>query len=141
MSLPPQRPIPRGFAILLHLLFFATLAAAAADDAPPPLRIYNDTSPAGYVYHGCYTETTDLPGTTGTRALYDGKTESREGVMTVPLCQAFCSANGTTYKFAGLEYARYFSLHPPLSLPPSHPLAPVFCFVLLHYLALHLGWG
>lgn len=28
------------------------------------------------------------------------------GGMTVPLCQAFCRADGTVYKFAGVEYAR-----------------------------------
>ncbi|KAK4447697.1 WSC domain-containing protein [Podospora aff. communis PSN243] len=92
---------------MLTLVFslFVLLLSAAAEKSTPALTIYNETD-AGYVYHGCYNETMDLPGTIGTRALYGGKSQVLEGTMTVPTCQNFCRSNGTVYKFAGLEYAR-----------------------------------
>jgi hypothetical protein len=88
------------FSLLVLLLW------AAAEDTTPTLSICNRTD-AGYVYHGCYNETMDLPGTIGTRALYGGKNQVLEEKMTVPICQNFCRSNGTVYKFAGLEYARW----------------------------------
>jgi hypothetical protein len=74
---------------------------------------------------GCYNETTDLPNTTGVRALSGGTNLVAAGNMTVEMCWAFCrtgagDASGGksgSFKFAGLEYARYvftflFSLSP-----------------------------
>ncbi|KAK0656663.1 WSC domain-containing protein [Cercophora newfieldiana] len=87
---------------IFYLSLFPVLAAAADDSS---IGIYNKSTHR-YVYHGCYNETMDLPGTIGTRALYGGTNQVLEGEMTVPTCQAFCRSNGTTYKFAGLEYAR-----------------------------------
>jgi hypothetical protein len=43
------------------------------------LHVYSGLTPQGYVYHGCYNETLDLPGTVGTRALYGGVVDIREG--------------------------------------------------------------
>ena len=43
------------------------------------LHVYSGLTPQGYVYHGCYNETLDLPGTVGTRALYGGVFDIREG--------------------------------------------------------------
>ena len=45
------------------------------------LHVYSGLTPQGYVYHGCYNETLDLPGTVGTRALYGGVFAIREGKM------------------------------------------------------------
>jgi hypothetical protein len=64
---------------------------------------------------GCYNETTDLPNTTGVRALSGGTNLVAAGNMTVEMCWAFCrtgagDASGGksgSFKFAGLEYARY----------------------------------
>ncbi|KAK4128814.1 WSC-domain-containing protein, partial [Parathielavia appendiculata] len=63
---------------------------------------------------GCYNETTDLPNTTGARALSGGTNLVAAGNMTVETCWAFCrtgagdASGGKTasFKFAGLEYAR-----------------------------------
>jgi hypothetical protein len=92
---------------ILTLLFSVLLLPflVATNETTAALSIYNKTDD-GYVYHGCYNETMDLPGTIGTRALYGGKNQVLEGEMTVPACQKFCRSNGTVYKFAGLEYAR-----------------------------------
>ncbi|KAK4237519.1 WSC domain-containing protein [Achaetomium macrosporum] len=77
------------------------------------IAIYTAPS-SGYVYHGCYNETTGLSGTTGARALSGGANLVAPGNMTVEMCWQFCrtgagdSEGGTTgrFRFAGLEYAR-----------------------------------
>ncbi|KAL2270142.1 hypothetical protein VTJ83DRAFT_2326 [Remersonia thermophila] len=100
------------FSSLLLLLLLAGQAAAQGS-APSSLAIFNDPA-TGYVYHGCYNETTDIPNTTGLRALHGGKVEIEPGRMTVRRCLEHCSTgagdaqggNTAPYAFAGLEYAR-----------------------------------
>jgi len=80
---------------------------STVDSEPAAPQIFNDASVHGYAYHGCYNETTGMgKGTTGTRALYDGTHTVREKVMTATMCQEFCKASGTTYQYAGVEFAR-----------------------------------
>ncbi|KAK0618114.1 WSC domain-containing protein [Bombardia bombarda] len=97
---------------VLLLLLISAPAALAGDDprlaTTSNLTIFADPS-SSYAYHGCFNETTDLPGTTGRRALDGGINEVKPGNMTVQMCQAFCKAGGSggpAYKFAGLEYSR-----------------------------------
>ncbi|KAK4151956.1 WSC domain-containing protein [Chaetomidium leptoderma] len=107
--------------LTLLLLPLLPLAATAQEDQTSSspqqqqqLEIVNDPSSSGYVYHGCYNETTDLPDTTGVRALHGGAHLIRPGNMTVDMCWDFCrtgagdSSGGTSgrFRFAGLEYAR-----------------------------------
>jgi hypothetical protein len=78
------------------------------------LTVVNDPA-SGYVYHGCYNETTALPDTTGARALDDGTNLVAPDDMTVQRCWDFCrtgagdssGGNKGSFKFAGLEYARF----------------------------------
>lgn len=98
--------------------------AQSESESAPSLTIANDPA-SGYVYHGCYNETTGLADTTGARALDDGTNLVAPADMTVERCWEFCrtgagdSSGGTggSFKFAGLQYARlvfffffYFSL-------------------------------
>jgi hypothetical protein len=55
----------------------------------------------GYVYYGCFNETTLINGTGGRRALSGGIMEAQD-TMTVSMCIDYCNMDG--YKFAGLEY-------------------------------------
>lgn len=97
-------------------LVLSSAAATAQSTTPADLEIVNNPS-SGWVYHGCYNETTDLPDTTGVRALANGANRVSPGEMTVQMCWDFCSTGagdskgGTSarFKFAGLEYARYVS--------------------------------
>jgi len=77
------------------------------------LRIFNDS--ASYTYHGCFNETTALPGTSAHRALHgganlvlDGSGKGEGAGMTVQRCLAFCrkGGEGEGYAFAGVEFAR-----------------------------------
>jgi hypothetical protein len=75
---------------------------AATSSAPLPAAtgaIYPGSQ--GYVYYGCYNETTLINGTGGRRALSGGIMEASD-VMTVSTCIDYCSSSG--YRFAGLEY-------------------------------------
>lgn len=82
------------------------------NDAP---SIFYPPSSSGYVYYGCYNETTELPDTVGVRALHDGTNLVQPDSMTVEMCLDFCrtgagDANGGKtgrFQFAGLEYSRY----------------------------------
>ncbi|KAL2165820.1 hypothetical protein VTG60DRAFT_3743 [Thermothelomyces hinnuleus] len=82
------------------------------DNAAP--SIFRPPSSSGYVYYGCYNETTELPDTAGVRALHDGTNLVQPDSMTVEMCLDFCrtgagDANGGKtgqFQFAGLEYAR-----------------------------------
>lgn len=60
-----------------------------------------------FSYQGCYNETTEIPNSSGTRALSGGITEVREDEMTVPLCLDICSEEDEEYVFAGLQWARW----------------------------------
>jgi len=73
------------------------------------LEIFNGS--ALYKYQGCFNETVDLPGTARERALPQGAHKVAEGTLTALDCLAFCatSNNGSTYKYAGIEYSRYVS--------------------------------
>jgi hypothetical protein len=97
--------------LLLLLLFsisaFSPTPAARAQTALP--TIYNGSSK--YAYYGCYNETVDIPGSTDSRAIGDGTNEVLPGTMTVPDCLGFCSSNGTTYKYAGLEFSRLVGVY------------------------------
>ncbi|KAJ4397165.1 hypothetical protein N0V93_001389 [Gnomoniopsis smithogilvyi] len=67
--------------------------------------IYNSST--DYQYSGCYTETTNLPYTGGTRALNNGSNQVGTGNMTVSMCLNFCGGgSGRPFKYAGLEYSR-----------------------------------
>ncbi|KAL1841288.1 hypothetical protein VTJ49DRAFT_7233 [Mycothermus thermophilus] len=100
--------------LLLLLSTWPASPAAAQSQSGLSLTIYNDPSTTGYTYHGCYNETTDLPNTTGLRALHGGKVEIEPGEMTVQRCLQHCSSgagdaqggNTAKFQFAGLEYAR-----------------------------------
>lgn len=74
--------------------------------ADASLTIYDSSTM--YRYGGCFNETTEIPGSSMTRAMQDGKMEELNGTMTVESCLDFCGHNGTgtSYKFAGLEYSR-----------------------------------
>ena len=104
---------------LLSLLPLATAVApapalAVSAHPPRPTVHASASAPRGYAYHGCFNETTGLPGTAGQRALYGGASLVRPGDMTVGACWAFCAGGGGEggegYVFAGLEYARYVVL-------------------------------
>lgn len=86
------------------LLLLLTTPSLAADTPTPAPAIFTDTK-GGYKYHGCYNETTGIAGTSGARALYNGKDEVKRGEMTVQMCQSFCKEGATPYKYAGLEFA------------------------------------
>ncbi|GAB1310911.1 WSC domain-containing protein [Madurella fahalii] len=98
--------------LLLPFLLPAQALAQSATDTPP-VAIYHSPG-SGYIYHGCYNETTDLPGTAGNRALYGGTNLVEPDGMTVERCWEFCrtgagdSSGGRsgTFRYAGLEYAR-----------------------------------
>lgn len=81
---------------------FSGLASPAFAQTP---TIYNSSS--AYHYVGCYTETNNLPSTSGARALDGGAVQVGVGNMTVNTCLGFCGGgSGATYKYAGLEYSR-----------------------------------
>ncbi|KAK4205305.1 WSC domain-containing protein, partial [Triangularia verruculosa] len=65
-----------------------------------PIVIHAGTH--GYLYHGCYTETTNIANSTNKRALDGGTNTVLPDTMTVEKCLGFCNK----YKFAGLEYSR-----------------------------------
>ncbi len=99
---------------LLPLLLTPLALAQQTQTQTQTLEIY--TAPgSGYIYHGCYNETTELPDTLGVRALNGGTNEVKPGNMTVDMCIAFCktgagdASGGKSGRFAyaGLEYARY----------------------------------
>ncbi|SPQ18682.1 744fc8dd-f54b-4b9a-82f1-7bee06973933 [Thermothielavioides terrestris] len=115
----PLHPLPLLLALLLSPLLpssstTAAAAAAAATSSSSPPAIYTPPAGSGYVYHGCFNETTGLANTTGARALAGGTSLVRPGNMTVALCLDFCrtgagdSRGGSSgrFAFAGLEYAR-----------------------------------
>ncbi|KAK4111834.1 WSC-domain-containing protein [Canariomyces notabilis] len=88
-------------------------SSSAPSPSPSTVTVYTNPG-SGYTYHGCYNETTGLPGTSGSRALYGGTNAVRPGQMTVEGCWEICrtgagDSNGGTsgkFKYAGLEYAR-----------------------------------
>ncbi|KAL2161506.1 hypothetical protein VTH06DRAFT_8068 [Thermothelomyces fergusii] len=129
--LPPVPLFPLSLSLLLSaslLLFFPVAAAQHPGRAHPETRqedaaanatnagpsVFRPPPASGYVYHGCYNETTGLPGTAGARALHDGTNLVRPDTMTVEACLDFCrtgagdARGGTTgrFRFAGLEYSR-----------------------------------
>ncbi|TLD28993.1 hypothetical protein PspLS_03836 [Pyricularia sp. CBS 133598] len=87
---------------LLPLLLIALCQAGAAQD----LAIFSPPASSKYKYHGCYNETTGLPGTSGVQRAIDGKHKTAPGSMTVQSCLDFCSSDDTVYKFAGIEFSR-----------------------------------
>ncbi len=99
--------------LLTPLLLLLLPAASQAQAQTQALEIVSSGS--GFVYHGCYNETTELPDTLGVRALNGGTNEVKPGNMTVDMCIAFCktgagdASGGKSGRFAyaGLEYARY----------------------------------
>jgi len=111
---PDRRPIPALLSALVAFLLLLTTPAAAQASSQKPTQtqsspasgpsIYNGSSK--YIYQGCFNETVGVEGTTGARAISDGTHEVGEGSMTAPECLSFCSSNGTTYKYAGLEFSR-----------------------------------
>ena len=94
--------------LALVLTLFALLLAPT--EAASSLAIFNES--ATYVYHGCWTETTELANTTRRRALDGGGGPDAQlqlpDTMTVPLCLDHCARNTTTtpFVYAGLEYSR-----------------------------------
>ncbi|KAK3984154.1 hypothetical protein QBC44DRAFT_253537, partial [Cladorrhinum sp. PSN332] len=76
---------------------------------PQIVNKQDNKSKSRYSYLGCYNETTNLPNTSGERALYGGINLVAPDVLTVEKCWDFCATNNTAieYKYAGLEYARY----------------------------------
>ncbi|KAL2357763.1 WSC domain-containing protein [Cryomyces antarcticus] len=94
-------PISLLFFPLLSILPVA-LAQSTTIAASPSASTTARTNPGAgnYAYAGCYNETTLIAGTSGARALAQGKMEAND-TMTVATCLAFC---GTRY--AGLEYGR-----------------------------------
>lgn len=87
----------------MHLLLSAAVFAAAAS-AADKVSIYQGNEK--YEYKGCYNETTQIPGSAGTRALDGGINEVKQGEMTVPMCLSFCGDGDTQYLYAGLEWSR-----------------------------------
>ncbi|TLS24702.1 hypothetical protein PpBr36_08683 [Pyricularia pennisetigena] len=87
---------------LLPLLLIALCQVGAAQD----LTVFSPPSSSTYKYHGCYNETTGLPGTSGSQRAIDGKHKTSPGSMTVQSCLDFCGSDGTVYKFAGVEFSR-----------------------------------
>ncbi|TKA69140.1 hypothetical protein B0A49_06319, partial [Cryomyces minteri] len=85
------------FFFLLSILPVA-LAQSATTAASPSASTTAQINPGNgnYVYAGCYNETTLIAGTSGARALAQGKMEAND-TTTVATCLAFC---GTRY--AGL---------------------------------------
>ncbi|KAI1828473.1 WSC domain-containing protein [Xylaria intraflava] len=83
------------------------ISPLAPSTSKPALEI-GESSDGAYTYAGCWNETTDLPGTTGLRAL-DGINKVLLGTMTVQKCLDFCAhsdgAHGA-HRLAGLEYSR-----------------------------------
>ncbi|KAH6854243.1 WSC domain-containing protein [Chaetomium sp. MPI-CAGE-AT-0009] len=77
---------PPTLSLSLPLLLLPLVTAATQ---PTPLSIVTSPS-SGYVYHGCYNETTGLPDTAGARALGGGTNAVRPGAMTVEMCWDFC---------------------------------------------------
>ncbi|KAI2628916.1 WSC domain-containing protein [Xylaria nigripes] len=95
-----QRDPPPSLALL------APTATQTSSSAPQPTLDIGNGSGTIYSYAGCWNETTDLPDTTGLRAL-DGVNESLPGFMTVARCLDFCAnGNDKTYQLAGLEFSR-----------------------------------
>ncbi|KAK4188387.1 WSC domain-containing protein [Podospora australis] len=91
--------------LLFFLLGLFTSAQAQGEGEEKP-TIYRPTGKA-YNYHGCYNETTEIPGTVGNRALSDGIMLESPDAMTVEKCWDYCKTNtSTAYKYAGLEYSR-----------------------------------
>jgi hypothetical protein len=99
-----RNTLSTAFAFLAACLLAALLPSTNAQQ----LQNYNGSQT--YRYYGCYNETVDLPGTAHERALPDGTHLIAQGTMTVPVCLAFCMNNGTTYKYAGVEFSRWVSL-------------------------------
>ncbi|GJN73202.1 hypothetical protein PLICBS_007278 [Purpureocillium lilacinum] len=104
MALTLRLTALRPLLLVLAVLLMSLTATTAAQDPSSQLTIYNDSKK--YAYHGCYNETTEIPGSDHTRALGGGINEVKRGEMTVPMCLAFCSNSDTQYRYAGLEWAR-----------------------------------
>lgn len=115
MQLLPLLLLP--LAALTSAQSTSTTSATTTSGTQQPQQVTVVTGPnlpAGYAYHGCYNETTDLPDTTGVRALAGGANLVKPGGMTVETCLDFCktgagdASGGKSgrFKFAGLEYAR-----------------------------------
>ncbi|KJZ73522.1 hypothetical protein HIM_07078 [Hirsutella minnesotensis 3608] len=100
--------------LLLPLALLLTIAVAQQTHPPGQVRIYDDSKL--YKYLGCYNETTEVPGSDGSRALPDGIDEVRQGEMTVPMCLAFCANGRTQYRYAGLQWSRSVPFSPSLAL-------------------------
>ncbi|KAL5612355.1 hypothetical protein BROUX41_000113 [Berkeleyomyces rouxiae] len=84
----------------------ASASAATSTSTSTTAALSIDTSSSRYRYAGCYNETTEVEGTGNARALAGGKNQMLMGTMTVPLCLAFCTSDGDSYRYAGLEYSR-----------------------------------
>ncbi|KAK3337173.1 WSC domain-containing protein [Cercophora scortea] len=83
-----------------------SVSARAADQTPAAAPAIYSNATTGYIYLGCYNETTAIAGTSGDRALAGGTNEVKPGNMTVETCLGFCATGATRYKYAGLEFAR-----------------------------------
>lgn len=123
MALTLRLTALRPLLLVLAVLLMSLTATTAAQDPASQLTIYNDSKK--YAYHGCYNETTEIPGSDHTRALGGGINEVKRGEMTVPMCLAFCSNGDTQYRYAGLEWARCVFSHCLIyCLPACLPACP-----------------
>lgn len=106
ISCTPKVAIEILFLLLIAnmRLSFSTAVFAAAASAADSVNIYKGNKK--YEYKGCYNETTQIPGSAGTRALDGGINEVKQGEMTVPMCLSFCGDGDTQYLYAGLEWSR-----------------------------------
>ena len=91
-------------AVLMMLTCLLESAAAASI-----LSIFNSST--NYIYHGCWTETTELANTTQQRALDGDGLDAQlqlPGTMAVSLCLDHCARNAasSSFAYAGLEYSR-----------------------------------
>jgi hypothetical protein len=91
--------------ILLPLVLLLVAICSAQQNAT--VQIYKESKT--YSYYGCYNETTEVQGSSHSRALSGGRNEVKKGEMTVPMCLDFCynGDNRTNYRYAGLEWSRY----------------------------------
>ena len=94
-----------------HLLAVAMMLTLLLEPAAAEASLSVFNSSSNYIYHGCWTETTELANTTQQRALDGGEPDAQlqlPETMTVPLCLDHCARNAasTSFAYAGLEYSR-----------------------------------
>jgi hypothetical protein len=85
----------------------ASTTSAAAAAASSSVVATAAAGSNGYSYMGCYNETTDIEGTSGARALANGKMDTGNDT-TVASCLQYCG--DSNYQFAGLEYSKEYVL-------------------------------